>query len=402
MSNPNFGKGNNLELLTTAYFQAHGFFTRKAVMLSISAGTADITDIDLLALRFQIPLNEEKLIVDCKNKKRSKPFERILWTLGLASYTNVDKAIVVAPQVIWQAREFASQCNIEILTSDLIQQFLLSLGVDYKPFSEADPSLAFELIKNINYRGFKDENKELAKEDLKLRQMLVIGHPLTNLNRIIKLLSHISKSLTKNPSDIPWFDRYVCFDAAIIASVMLIRFAIESKWTPEMDWTSYARKKLTYGDIPPRKAEQLAKLALDRDFFDGLPTPQYTDEINNLIQALINNQKIAAIIPFALDFYLFGKILGAIDEKYIHPVLGANQEEAIKYGKRILSALSFATGIPNSIWSNENNPLKSADNENAELKASTEIKKTASTTESKKENDETWKEALGVVDHQPK
>jgi len=123
---------------------------------------------------------------------------------------------------------------------------LKTTAKSFVPFGEASNELSVR-------RG-QNSNRELARESTALRQMLVTGHPLTNLNRIISRLSKIGKI---REGDF-WMLRYICFDAAVIASVMLVRFAAESKWTPEKDWSAYARKKLTFGDVSPNKALQLA------------------------------------------------------------------------------------------------------------------------------------------------
>ena len=142
-------KGNSLEFLTASYFQAHGYLVRRSVKLSVAAGTAEATDIDLLAIRFNTPLAEERVVVDCKDRKKSHPFERILWTLGLSSFSRAQRAVVVTPKVPWQAREFAAQGAVEILDALDLETFLDSAGGKIQAFGEADPEVAnqFEVCK---------------------------------------------------------------------------------------------------------------------------------------------------------------------------------------------------------------------------------------------------------------
>lgn len=90
-------KGPGLELRTAAYFQGLGYLVRRGVKLAVAAGSAGVTDIDVLAIRFSVPLAEEKLIADCKDRKKPKPYERVLWTRGLASFARVDRAVWCCP-----------------------------------------------------------------------------------------------------------------------------------------------------------------------------------------------------------------------------------------------------------------------------------------------------------------
>lgn len=348
MKNSGQKKGNNLELRTAAYFQAHGYIVRRAVTLSVAAGTADATDIDLLGIRFSVPLAEEKLIADCRDRKKPRTFARILWTLGLASFSKADRSVVVTSRAPWQAREFASTSThgIEILGTIDIDTFLDSVKDSFHSFGEADSITAQQFF--LAKKGSSD--KKLLRKDLMLRQMLVIGHPITNLNRIIKILSYVGKFSDKSTKEPDWLKRYICFNAAVLAGIMLVRFAVESKWTPENEWTNYALKKLTYGDVPPQKARQLAKLALDNIFTKELPTPEYSDEIINVIKFLISNPYIATLTPYALDFHLLGHILGSLPDDYVSPILGTFQEDTIKVCKKVLSVLSYAAEVSVDLW----------------------------------------------------
>lgn len=340
-------KGADLEFQTAAYFQAHGYVVRRGVTLSIAAGTAEATDVDLIALRFGLPLIEERLIADCKDRKKPRPYERILWTHGLASYANANRSIVVAPRVPWQAREFAAYRNVEILGVDSLEAYLSSIDTSLRPFGDADYMLA-QSVRTVKQQ-MSPQDKDLERHDLAVKQALIAGHPLTNLNRIISILSLLQKSHHKMGAG-GWLKYYVMLNAGVVATVMLLRFAAECKWTPETEWMDYARKKLTYGDVSPQKAKQLAKLALKQDFYDGLPTPKYTDELLEVIKTLIAKAGSATVTPYVLDHYLFAQILGRLSNKTVVTLLGDQYDEAFKAGKRVLSALSYAAEMSAQIW----------------------------------------------------
>jgi len=336
------------QIKTAAYFQSHGFLVRNGVKLAVAAGTTDVTDIDVLALRFSTPLSEERLVVDCKDRKKPKPFERILWTIGLSTFSHANRAVVVLPKAPWQAREFASQAKVEVLCLPEIERYLDSVKDIAADFGEAS-SLLLNQRDSIS-RRLSERDRHLLKDDLRVRQMLVIGHPITNLNRLIRLLSSLGKTPKETNRDAEWLRRYICFNAAVTAGTMLVRFASESKWTPQDDWSDYARKRLTYGDVPPQKATQLAKLALKRELYGGLPKPVYTEEIIEVLRLLILKQKMASLVPYALDFHLLGNVLLKMKDGYISPVLAESQVEVLKLCKQILSVLAYAAEIPNDIW----------------------------------------------------
>ena len=343
-------KGPGLEIRTAAYFQSLGYLVRRGVKLAIAAGSADVTDIDLLAIRFSVPLAEERVIADCKDRKKPKPYERVLWTRGLASFANAGRAVVVLPRSPWQAREFGAQGGVEILESKTIDVAETDEEESYGPYGEADSAL-HQLTEIRRQRVMQQDGRlarDIAKEELKLRQMLIVGHSLTNLNRIIRTLSVIGKQVDHGTEEMRWLRLRTCYNAAVVAGVMLMRFACETKWTPREEWSEYARKKLTYGDVPPQKARQLAKLALDKSFFEGLPSPEYTDEIIEVIGALISQPVAASTTPQMLDFKLFGQELS--DEDVPEPKFGLTHHGTEKLSKQVLSMLTYAAGVPANLW----------------------------------------------------
>lgn len=344
-------KGSDREIVTAAYFQSYGFLVRQGVKLAIAAGTSEVTDIDVLALRYNVPLEEERVVIDCKERKKPKPFERILWTVGLSTFAQANRSVVVLPSAPWQAREFASRVKVEVLCVPEMEKHLASVSDANMSFGQANLNFMEQLEKN--QQSIQDKGKSLLIEDLQIRQMLVRGNPVTNFNRIIQSLSRLGGASYNKGSALDWLKCYIACNAAITAGVMLARFATESKWTPEDDWTDNARKRLTYGDISPQKANQLAKLALDHEHYGSLPKPPYTEEIIHVLRLLILNPRLTSLIPFSLDFQLFGKTMGKLPEKYVAPVLQDSYNELIKINKQILSVLAYAAGISNEIWTLE-------------------------------------------------
>jgi hypothetical protein len=356
MSSTRTNDGYDLEHRAAAYFQAHGYFVRRGVKLSVAAGTKEATDIDVLGIRFTPPILEERIVVDCRDRKRPKPFERILWTKGLSSFAAADRSIVVTPNAPWQAREFGSLAGVQILESSVIDDYLSSVS-EFTPFGEANSELS-NRVKALRSEIDRDRKAiELHRERLRVRQLLVVGNPITNFNRIIRAIAYIHKILSRSPGNLSELAGIYLLDAAAISSVMLVRFSSESKWTPEKDWASNLRKKLTYGDVPPKKAQQLTSLAFKKDFFEGLPVPHYVDEITELVKHLISRPLLAAGVPIGVDFLLFGRVVGGIAGDHLSSIIGQPQDEILRISRRVLSAISYAADIPSKTW--ENTPTAS-------------------------------------------
>jgi hypothetical protein len=336
-------KGDALELLTAAYFQIHGFLVRRGVKLSVEAG--DATDIDLLAIRFSEPLRQERLIADCKDRKRSRPYERVLWTLGLTSFARANRAVVVTPHPATYAREFAVRGNVEMVSAEQIEQFVASSSAT--PFSDADPRLTARFDAASSSKSAL--TKEINRQRDRLRQLLVSGNPITNLNRAIGTVKALRQHRGVSHPEEKWLVDYTCRDAAVVCAVQLLRFAEEVKWTPEKDWQTNLRNRLTYGDVPRAKAIELANVALKRDFQDGLPVPQYADEIAAVVKAILKKPAAALNLALILDELLLGSSF-----EYEASPSGAGGlkeslgDEKVGLAQRLISALDYAAELPHA------------------------------------------------------
>lgn len=326
-------EGDKLELATAAYFQSLGYLVRRGVKLSAAAGEKDVTDADLFAVRFNLPVHEERIVVDCKDRSKSKPFERVLWTLGIAAFTKAHRPIVVTPRPISAAREFASQGSVELLAAEDLPR----LTKGGQAYGDADVAIALR-VANVS-SAKTPQTKELARELVRVRQMLVVGNAVTNLNRLMLMMRRL-RSEKAESADADWLRKFVADDAVVMATLMLLRFVDEAKWLPEAEWRQNLSRRLTYGDVPPKKALQLARAALDQAFHDGLPPPEYTEEISALVGQMISNPAVAVWAPVAVDYLRF-----AVGTKPHIPTVPDDLHAAVLLlAKRTISAIGFGTG----------------------------------------------------------
>lgn len=320
------------EIQAAAYLQGHGFFVRRGVKISMEGTHLDATDIDVFGVRFSSPWYRETVVIDCKDRRKSKPFERILWVCGLRDAAHASRAMVVLPKSVpWQAFSFANGLSVEILREDCIEEFLSKRN----GFGEC--SEAFQLCESRCRATLSYSEKDLIPLKLRLQSMLTHGHPITNINAAIGILEELTQKTTDFSYVHSWYSLYVCYEAATIIAAMLCYFICEVKFLSEKDWVDYALKKLTYGDIPPKKAMALAKSAFHKDFYDGFPAPHYAEEFIHLVSELM--KRGSTRFPSFVEAKLISR--AQLDEK---------NELLVK---RFLSLLSYASGISAEIWETE-------------------------------------------------
>lgn len=119
-------KGDNFEELVRAYFASQGFFALRTVWLT--SEDDDVTDIDVWLYGRQNGGARTRAVVDAKNKKTPKAYERILWTRGLQLSLSYDRAIVATTASSVAAKRFAEKQNVDLLTSDFLRNWSPEAG----------------------------------------------------------------------------------------------------------------------------------------------------------------------------------------------------------------------------------------------------------------------------------
>jgi hypothetical protein len=143
------GSGAGLEELVRAYFARQGFFALRGV--SVRFEDEEVTDIDAWLYGRQSASLRTRTIVDAKDKRSPKAFERILWARGMQLALGCDRAIVATtdggPKII----KFAHQQKVGLLTKDFLGRLQNKLG-------SADRMTLEQFIGNI--RSYKDQKQD--------------------------------------------------------------------------------------------------------------------------------------------------------------------------------------------------------------------------------------------------
>ncbi|MFS2324594.1 hypothetical protein U2P60_04100 [Brucella sp. H1_1004] len=191
----NQDKGGALEEALRHYFLGMNSFVVRGV--PFRQGKEDITDIDLWVYTRASVHSRHISIVDIKNKKRAKAFERIVWVKGLQSALNADDAIVATTSSVDTITPFAKRVGVKLLSKGYIAPILAKYGSMSNRLTNEE---VFEKWKKIGLRG---------PENLK--------------TRFQNSLSELSEGITFSALNI-WID-----DAAELFSLSLERERVPSE-----------------------------------------------------------------------------------------------------------------------------------------------------------------------------
>ncbi|WP_146249885.1 MULTISPECIES: hypothetical protein [unclassified Pseudomonas] len=151
-------KGPLLEELVRTYFSKQGFYAIRSVPFTFEG--SDVTDIDVWLYSRQTASVRIKAIVDVKNKKSPKAYERILWVKGLQSVLKCDRAIIATTDENKGLAKFAYENNISVLSKGFLDRLDKKISADTRLSLEE-----FNLLihQNSNHKHDGDWIKVLAE-----------------------------------------------------------------------------------------------------------------------------------------------------------------------------------------------------------------------------------------------
>ena len=115
-------KGAGLEELARAYFARQGYVAIRSVWVRFE--DEDVTDVDVWLYGHQSDAVRTRAIIDVKDKKSPKAFERIMWTRGMQLALNCDRGFVTTTINNPKVARFAQQQNVSLLTAGYLRASL--------------------------------------------------------------------------------------------------------------------------------------------------------------------------------------------------------------------------------------------------------------------------------------
>ncbi|KQO48901.1 MULTISPECIES: restriction endonuclease [unclassified Methylobacterium] len=114
-------KGAGLEELARAYFARQGFLAIRSV--SIQFEDEEVTDVDVWLYGRQGGGVRTRALVDVKDKKSPKAYERIMWVRGMQLALGCDRAVVTTTDTNAKVNRFAQQQKVTLLTAAFLRRW---------------------------------------------------------------------------------------------------------------------------------------------------------------------------------------------------------------------------------------------------------------------------------------
>lgn len=375
-------RGQRLEFLVSAVFQGQGYLVRRGIPLRHGVGGEDATDIDVMGVRFTPPFQHHLIICDCKERQRPRAYERVFWAKGVSSFVDASETYVAVPRASLDAIHFARSGQVRLLTQDILQDSYDNLyQEDQKPYGIADQTFFAPLQSRLR-SALKDQSEAANILD-EVKSFYLERDPYVPLNVTIDRLGIAAskmEALRESAPELFRLWRYLSAELTVVVSLLLLRIASDTIGLSKSARADYISTRLTYGNLPPRKAQEVfetAKIlatevvkslvpsATQQSFlpFDigSLEPPSYAHTVVGLVDRITASPSIYNDLPHVVDFLLFGQALqdrGFLEDEYRHAFPGQLQEERLKVARNIFSFVRDVASLDMSVfWPKEDGHL---------------------------------------------
>jgi hypothetical protein len=137
---PKSDKGSAAEEALREYFKNLGSFVLRGI--PVREAGEHVTDIDLWVYTRTSALARHISIVDIKNKKRGKAFERAIWVKGLQSALRADEAIIASQGAKDSVYAFSNRLNVRVISSTVFDAIV-------KRYASEDRRLSNEAVDDL-------------------------------------------------------------------------------------------------------------------------------------------------------------------------------------------------------------------------------------------------------------
>ena len=374
MSFEPFKAGNHVEYLAAAVFQGEGYLVRRSVPLKVADSHQDVTDIDVLGIRLTKPFQLHRIICDCKDRQKSKPYERIFWGKGLACFVDAVETYVTLPRASWEVCNFARSGQVRVLTHQVLNEaFQRIYGKRGHAYGLANEAYYEPFYRRLAPEFRKDHR---AASALFLSRMLFLADdPYVGLNIAIDQLQTTAAVLrhmdqASDPRSPIW--KYIAADLTVAISLLVLGIASDTLGLSPKERERHTMDRLTYGDVSPHKAKEIFELAKELALHaanvdlppDGrrpmesydlgkIEAPDYARDVYGLVERAIQSPELYSDLPQLLDFLLFEQSLqdrGFSDEEYQRTFPIPFQQERLKVARNIFSFVRDACGLSMQVF----------------------------------------------------
>ena len=354
--------GEILEYRVANIIFHQGYFTRRRISFSslFYPDLLEITDIDVLGIKYDTNFNKYTAVWECKTGQDDKPVESILWLAGMAKYLGANNGTLVRPRISDKIKAFARDIGLsawdeQILTS---QEKLISSTV----MGSNDREKYFN--RNLkNYKTIK-QSASLRKVFWFQKSGFWFETPDARIKKIITALQYCLEDIKDLENERTCVAKDLLLEGTILTSLAILDFASSLYMWQQNQLKKRVSLSLSSGLGSPQEQKKIIEVSLAyaaalkgvnlpkaEDVSLQIPPPPYTDLVVDILDRFYEHPSIAIQVPRFLELLIYEYILPSndIDKTVIQAFFPIDITLLVKMSKNVVTFLEKVIGFPKSI-----------------------------------------------------
>lgn len=329
------------------------YFARRSIPLRnyLYPDTLDVTDIDVIGLRYNVDFSSTKILADCKSNVSgkaidSKPANRILWLSGLKKFLDYDIAYLCKPHINRVMKDFALSNGIIPMDEGKLTELETKFNINdvwqgsYNIQKHSDIIEYYNRIKN---------NPNLNH----LYWFLRIEFWALPCNLQIKRCMYYFENCFGD-RDLAQHEKYLLGELYILSSISLLNICKDVYPYTRYERETWITNKMIEGlgtvdqqdkilslikQITEAKVEEITQQKVPI-YVGGysIPPPEYTIGLIEVVDRLLDKAEYSIEIPRFLDFFIYeyGINNSPLNRDYLSGLINENLDIIAKLAKNIL------------------------------------------------------------------
>ena len=302
----------------------------------------DLTDVDVVGVRFDADMTSRTIIADCKSTKAS-PNSRVFWLRGVMDFFGAERGYLVQPAIGREARELALRLSVSLVDLDNLIKYEADKQLDKLPLK------AFS-IENYDKRRelwglhlAKDqkpspEQKKIADLYAYCSYTYWFNEDYRNVQQLLSAVSDASQSL--NEFDDRPRAKVLAYTSLTLWSIALLKMCGAVIATKSDEVHNEVRRYIFGGAANASERSKLmdlfGRLTKDRVALE----PPYYDELLELCARIIKFSSFGKDIPRYTDLITQENVIGG-SHASIESLLGsAFSVDSLKLAKDVAAFIS--------------------------------------------------------------
>jgi hypothetical protein len=347
-------EGTQLEYRIDRLFFHNNYFSRRSIPLKnyFYPDDIDITDIDVLGIRYSVDFSMNRIIADCKSNislksRDAKPANRILWLSGLKNFLNCDLAYFCKPEIKKVMKDFALKNEIVPIDYKKLEELEDKFNIKDVWEGSYDTSNYSKLVSHYN-------NIKISKDLSQVYWFLRMEFWVSPSNLQIKRCVNYASSSFKDKEITMPYEKYLLGESYILSSLALLNICKDTYPYTQSEREMWITNKMIEGigtieqqekflklmrSYTQAKVEELTqqKVSITREEFKMIP-PDYTKDLIELVNRFIDKAEYSIEVPRFLDFFIYEYILNSkeIDNDRLSSLFKTDVDIVAKLSKNLI------------------------------------------------------------------